>query len=77
MKEINKIQDIGELTSIINSRAYRQVLDERRKYLQDEANNFIRQQKWTEAYGAIMRMDDLMQTLKMLELQLEKIKKEK
>ena len=74
MKDINSI---SELTSIINSRAYRKVLDERKDYLQKEANSFIRQQKWTEAFGAVIRMDDLGQTLKMLEKELADIKKEK
>jgi hypothetical protein len=73
----NRIVDIGELQSILTSHAYRQVLDERRLYLQKQANQFIREQKWTEAYGAIMRIDDLAQTLKMLEQKLEEIKKAK
>jgi len=77
MKDSSKLQDIGELTSIINSRAYRKVLDERRNWLQNEANSFIRQQKWTEAFGAILRMDDLAKTLEMLQRKLEEIKKEK
>ena len=73
----DRIADIGELTSIINSRAYRQVLDERREHLQKEANIFIRQQKWMEAFSAITRMDDLSKTLEMLEKKLADIKKEK
>ena len=77
MRESSRIVDIGELTSIINSRAYRQVLDERREHLQKEANIFIRQQKWMEAFGAILRMDDLAKTLEMLQRKLEDIKKEK
>lgn len=74
MKDMNSI---SELTSIINSRTYRQVLEERKAYLQNEANTFIRQQKWFEAYGAIMRMDDLLQTLEMLGKKLTDIRKEK
>jgi len=77
MRENDKLQDVGELTSIINSRAYRKVLDERRDWLQKEANAFIRQQKWTEAYGAILRMDDLGKTLEMLQKKLDRIKEEK
>ncbi len=73
----NRIQDIGELNTILSSRAYRQVLDERRLWLQKQANQFIREQKWTEAYGAIMRMDDLAKTLEMLGKKLEEVKKEK
>ena len=74
MKDINSI---SELTSIISSRAYRKVLDERREYLQKEANRFIREQDWYGAYACVLKMDDLHKTLEMLEKKLEDIKKEK
>jgi hypothetical protein len=77
MRKNDSFQSISELTSIITSRAYREVLEERRNWLQKEANNFIRQQKWTEAFGAVMRMDDLAKTLEMLQRKLDEIKREK
>ncbi len=76
MKE-DKIQDISELNHIISSRAYRRVLDERRDWLQKEANVCIRKQDWYGAFSAIARMDDLWTTLRMLEKSLEDLKKGK
>ncbi len=74
IKHSRMLQDIGELTTIVNSSILRSVMESRQAYLQKEANQFIRQQKWTEAYAAVAKMDDLNKTVEILTKQLEELR---
>lgn len=67
--------DLGELKTIATSGAFRRFLAERKQYLQGQVNTFVREQKWTEAYGALMRLEDidkLMSRLQQKIIELEK-----
>ena len=52
-------QELSELLSIINSPALRGLLDERKKFMQGKVNQFVREQKLMEAYGALSKLDDI------------------
>lgn len=52
-------REIAELTSILNSKLFLNLLNEHKKHWQETANENIRQQKLIEAYGAISRYDDI------------------
>lgn len=55
----NKIEDLGDLKVILSSRIFRQKLNERKAHLQAKVNEHVRAQQWTEAYGAVCRLDDI------------------
>lgn len=74
MKE-NKTQDIGELTSILHSKSFYEIIEERKKYLQGEVNNFVRQENLIKAYGALSKLDDVDQLIKMMAKRLEELNK--
>jgi len=74
MRDISRLQEVTELNAIVSSRAYRRVLEKHALHLQKEANRCIREQKWTEAFANVAKIDDLTQILKMVELELKEAK---
>lgn len=69
-------REVAELTSILQSKAFRQVLSDRKGYLQKEVNKYVRQQEWTEAFGALSKLDDLDKLMDILTKRTEDLKKE-
>jgi len=51
--------DIGELTAISKSSAFRKVLENRKVYLQTQVNKFVEEQNLIEAYAALKKMQDI------------------
>lgn len=76
MAKSETYREIMEITNVLQSKAFRQVLSDRKHYLQDLANSFVRQQEWTEAFAAIAKMDDLNKTVDIMNKRLEDLKKE-
>jgi len=69
-------REIAELTDILQSKALRQVLSDRKGYLQNEVNKYVRQQEWTEAFGALSKLDDLDKLMDIVTKRAEDLKKE-
>lgn len=68
--------DIGDLTSVVNSSALRRVLGDRKEYLQKEVNRFVREQNLIQAFGALMRLDDIEKMYLVIEDKIAELKKE-
>lgn len=73
---MNKFIDLGELKTIATSGAFKRFLAERKQYLQGQVNTFVEEQKWTEAYGALMRLKDIDKLLKRLQQKISDLEKE-
>lgn len=73
----NIIREIGELQGIVSSKLLREVIGLHKDYLQEKINTFVRTQKFTEAYGELCKFDDVDKIIKLLELRIEELKKEK
>jgi len=58
-ERLDKFQALGDLKIIRNSSTFMSFLGERQKFLQKQVNMYIRDQKWTEAYGALAKHDDI------------------
>ena len=71
----NKILEIGEIKSILSSRALSKVLQTRKEYLQKKVNEFVRGQEWTKAYGELCKFDDIDQMMEILKMRLEELQK--
>lgn len=76
MAKSETYREIMEITNVLQSKAFRQVLSDRKNYLQEAANSFVRQQQWTEAFATIAKMDDLNKTVDIMTKRLEDLKKE-
>lgn len=74
-KHIDRITEIGDATEVIKSSALREIMRRRRESLQKEVNRFLREQKFTEAYGALSKLDDLAKTFEMIDKYLIELKK--
>ena len=66
--------DIGELTAISKSSAFRRMLERRKVYLQNQVNEFVRSQNLIQAYGELCKLDDIDQLLKMIDKTIEDLK---
>jgi len=68
---------IGELSDVVNSRAVRMVLEERKVTLQKEVNACVRKQDWYSAFGAVAKLDDVEKFILMCQNRLDELKNEK
>ncbi|MDD5355076.1 MAG: hypothetical protein PHY56_00840 [Candidatus Omnitrophica bacterium] len=72
---MDKIQSIGELNSIINSKAFLAVLNEHKLFLQSEVNSFVEKQNLTEAFGALRALKDADRIVRLMKQKLDELKK--
>ena len=68
--------EIRELKSIINSRAFHNLLKARKEHQQREANRYVREQDIVSAYAAIAKYDDIEKTIEIIKKQIVKLEKE-
>jgi hypothetical protein len=71
--------ELGELSTISVSRewkAYLSILKRHKEYLQGEVNKFVRAKDFTEAYGALSKMDDVDKQTELFYKRIEDLKKE-
>jgi len=73
MKDITAI---GELISLLHSKSFLALLEERKNFLQGEVNKFVRAKDLIEAYGALMRKEDVDKTVEMMTKRLQELQKE-
>jgi len=67
--------ELNELTTILNSKPLRRILEEHKKFLQDKVNNCIREENLILAYANLARLDDIDRILKLIEQEITKIQK--
>lgn len=77
MHKKDKVIEIGELRTILRSQVLRRILQERKKYYQGKVNEYVRAQKFTEAYGALKALDDIDKFGDIMQTEYEKLIKEK
>lgn len=68
--------EIRELKSIIDSRAFANLLKVRKEYQQKEANRYVREKDIVSAYAAIAKYDDIEKTIEVIKKQIVKLEKE-
>ena len=73
---MKNIQAISEINAVLKLGVVRQVLEEHRQSLQNEVNDFVEKQLMTQAYGALMRLNDVDKILLLLRNKLEELQKE-
>ena len=73
----DKIVEISELKAILSSQVLRRILQKRRAYHQNKVNEYVRAQKFTEAYGALKVLDDIDKFGDIVQSEYEKLTKEK
>lgn len=59
MADKHTTQEIGELTSLLNSRAFHIVLNEHKHSLQKEVNRFVKEQDMINAYASVKLLEDI------------------
>lgn len=68
---------ISELENVVSSKELQVVIDEHKKYLQEEVNKFVRIQEITKAYGSLCKLDDFDNIIRLAKKRLDELKKEK
>lgn len=66
-----------ELEAIKGSGVFKSIITEYKDRLQKEANSLIRQQRFTEAFGEVQKIDCLDTLFKHIDNKIEQIEKEK
>ncbi len=67
---------IAEIQGIISSRVLQETIKEHKEYLQKEVNNFVRQRDIVGAFGALSKLEDYDNIVKLLLKKAEDLKKE-
>ena len=75
MKNKDTTTNIGELTQILHSRTFYELIKKRKVYLQKEINNYVRKQDWFNAYATLGKFDDVDQLVKIATKELEDLQK--
>ena len=68
-------RDIAELQNIISSRLLHEEVNKHKAYLQKEVNKFIKEQNLTLAYGALCKLEDFDNVIKLLVRRIDELKK--
>ena len=76
MSKFDNHRELSELVYVSESLAFKEVLKERKEYLQGEVNKFVRGQLWTESFGALSKLDDIDKMMKMVNDKIFKLRKE-
>lgn len=66
---------IGELTSLLHSGAFYEVLAEHKASLQKEVNRFVKAQDLINAYAALKNLEEADKILLLMQNKLESLKK--
>ena len=69
-------RELSELVGVNESKAYRRILEQRKAFLQNEVNKFVRQQLIIEAYAAVKRLDDIDKGMEAVNKRIFDIRKE-
>lgn len=75
MADKHTTQEIGELTSLLHSRAFRSVLNEHKLNLQKEVNKFVKAQDIINAYAALKILEDIDKIVLLMTFKLEELQK--
>ena len=75
-KDLQRFTELGDLKIIASSRAFHKFLVERSVYLQKKVNTFVREQKFTEAYGELAKLDDIEKLVLVLNNRIKELEKE-
>ena len=54
---------------------FKELLDERKLFIQQEVNKFVKSQQIVEAYGALARLEDIEKLYKVIDRRIETIQK--
>lgn len=73
MRKIDSVQEIGELKSVIDSEAFRNILIKHREHLQKQVNAWVRQQNIVNAFGELSKIDDIDKIFDLIELRIKEI----
>ncbi len=68
-------ENVGELTALLHSKAFYEILAEHKQSLQAEVNKFVAAQDLINAYGALRTMKDVGRILMLTQKKLEDLKK--
>ena len=69
--------ELGELVSISESKAYRNLIGVRKEYLQDRINHHVKNKEWYEAFGALSKLEDVDKQIDIVNNRILEIRKEK
>lgn len=76
MSKFDTHRELTELVQVSESQAFKQFLDKRKEYLQNQVNKHIKQKDLTEAYGALARLDDINCMMDRLKQEIFNLRKE-
>jgi hypothetical protein len=68
--------ELSELSTIFNSKGFRQLLLTHKEYLQTQVNMFVREQNIIRAYGNLCKYDDIDKIIELVEKRIVDLKKE-
>jgi propanediol dehydratase large subunit len=69
-------QELTDLVNVSESRAYRQFLDNRINFLQEEVNKSVKAKDIIEAYAALGKLNDIKKHMDMLKTRIFELRKE-
>lgn len=75
MADKHTTQEIGELTSLLNSRAFHIVLNEHKISLQKEVNRFVKEQDMINAYASVKLLEDIDKIVLLMNNRLKELQK--
>lgn len=73
----DKIIEISELRTLLQSQVLRRILQQRRIHYQNKVNEYVREQKFTEAYGALKVLDNIEKLGNIIQDEYEKLTNKK
>ena len=73
----NKTEEILELTQILRSRPFNDMLNDMARYRQEKINKAVKEQNMVNAYGAYCELEVINKIPEMIEQRLKKAKEEK
>jgi len=71
----DKAGAIGELTSMLMSGTFHNILAEHKSSLQKEVNAFVKKQDLPNAYAALRTMEDVDRIVRLMQTRLDELKK--